>query len=156
MTNKLFFILLLAAASPVLAQSAPAGAATVPVTVLARPLDAGTLIGAGDLTVAQLPAPQARGGLDATALIGREAARRLNAGQPLRAYDVAAPQLVRRGQPVSIVVRRDNLVITAAGRALAGGAKGEAVRVQNSLSSAVIDAEVESAGVVRIVDAPAS
>jgi flagella basal body P-ring formation protein FlgA len=155
MTNKLFLILLLAAAAPVLAEPAP-GVATVSVTVLARPLDAGTLIGSGDLTTAQLPAPQARGGLDAAALVGREAARRLNAGQPLRAYDVAAPQLVRRGQPVSIVVRRDNLVITAAGRALAGGAKGEAVRVQNSLSSAVIDAEVESAGVVRIVDAPAS
>ena len=144
--------LLAVTASAAMAQAVP----TATVTVLARPLDAGTLIAAGDLTTATVPAPQARGGLDVAALVGREAARRLNAGQPLRAYDVAAPQLVRRGQPVSIVVRRANLVITAAGRALASGAKGEAVRVQNSLSSAVIDAEVESAGVVRIVDAPAS
>ncbi len=151
MNKTLLLICGLSLTGAALAQSATQAA-----YVLARPLEGGDIVAAADLTRAEVPVSQARSALDASAIVGREVTRHLAAGVVLRSYDVAAPQLVKRGQPVSIVYRRANLVITASGRALTGGARGDAVRVQNTLSPAVFEAEVESTGVVHIASGPSS
>jgi flagella basal body P-ring formation protein FlgA len=62
---------------------------------------------------------------------------------------MAAPKLVRRGQPVTLVVRSGTLTISAQGRALSDGRAGDLVRVVSS-SSRTIDGIVEGPGTVRV------
>ena len=78
--------------------------------------------------------------------------------QPLSAADlgleappgkVAAPKLVRRGQPVTLAVRSGALTITAQGRALADGREGDPVRVVTP-SSRTVEGIVEASGAVRV------
>ena len=69
---------------------------------------------------------------------------------PVRASDLTEPRLVRRGQPVTIVLRSGALSITATGRALADGALGEPVRVFSEATNQTLDGVVESDGRVRV------
>lgn len=85
----------------------------------------------------------------------------LGQAEPLSAADiglaeprapVAAPKLVRRGQPVTVAIRSGALTITAHGRALADGRAGDMVRVVTS-SSRTLEGVVEASGAVRVAAA---
>ncbi len=121
--------------------------------VLARRLAAGTVIGASDLDWATMP--DDRVSVDYVSnsdeLIGRELRRDTAEGTPLRSRDVAAPRLVLRGGLVTMKMETPNMVITAQGRALQDGAKGEAVRVVNTQSNRTVDCVVEESGVVSVM-----
>lgn len=118
--------------------------------VLATTIERGDTIEQGDLATQSLAPSVARGALAANAIVGKEATRRLAAGRVVRANDVTEPQMVRRGQAVSLVVAKGNLTIAAAGRALTGGSEGSLVRVQNIGSNAILEGEVVAPGTVRI------
>lgn len=122
----------------------------VPVAVLAHPVEKGARLEAGDFATEPRSAAAARGALAAEDAAGMEAARRLAAGAIVRRSDVMQPQLVRRGEPVTIRVVSGPLVITAAGRALGGGGRGEAVRVVTNTTSRTLDGIVEGSGTVRV------
>jgi flagella basal body P-ring formation protein FlgA len=145
-------LLLAALACTALAPAAAAqsAAATVDTPVLSRAVDKGQLLSEADFTLAPLGAGAARGAVAVAEASGMEAARRLQAGAPVRATDLIRPQLVRRGEPVTITVVDGGLRITAQGRALSNGAAGDLVRVVNLSSSRTLDGIVEKAGVVRI------
>jgi flagella basal body P-ring formation protein FlgA len=145
-------LLLAALACTALAPAAAAqtAAATVDTPVLSRAVDKGQLLSETDFTLAPLGAGAARGAVAVAEASGMEAARRLQAGAPVRATDLIRPQLVRRGEPVTITVVDGGLRITAQGRALSNGAAGDLVRVVNLSSSRTLDGIVEKAGVVRI------
>jgi flagella basal body P-ring formation protein FlgA len=145
-------LLLAALACTALAPAAAAqtAAATVDTPVLSRAVDKGQLLSEADFTLAPLGAGAARGAVAVAEASGMEAARRLQAGAPVRATDIIRPQLVRRGEPVTITVVDGGLRITAQGRALSNGAAGDLVRVVNLSSSRTLDGIVEKAGVVRI------
>lgn len=149
MTVRRAFLLaaLMAGAVPAAAQTVPA-AAEVP--VLVRDVEKGELLSAGDFAVEPRPLGQARGALDIDKAAGKEALRNLRAGSTVRSGDVIRPQLVRRGEPVSINVRSGGLTITAQGKALSGGAQGDLVRVINTATNRTLDGVVEKAGSVRI------
>ena len=76
--------------------------------------------------------------------------RDLSAGATVRPGDLVAPRLVRRGEPVTVALRAGNLVITAAGRALSSGGRGEPVRVVVPATNRTLDGIVEGSGAVRI------
>ncbi len=65
------------------------------------------------------------------ALEGAHALRPLSPGEVIRKSDVRLPYLVKQGHLVRLYARRGNLVITAIGKALDAGRKGELVRVIN-------------------------
>lgn len=65
------------------------------------------------------------------ALEGAHALRPLSPGEVIRKSDVRLPYLVKQGHLVRLYARRGNLVITAIGKALDAGRKGELVRVVN-------------------------
>lgn len=115
-------------------------------------LGAGRIIRAQDLEVLLLPESQ----VSRTALvhrddlIGKEIARTVTAGRPIPASSVRAPQLVQRGAPVTVELATANMRLTAQGRALEPGAKGDLVRVQNLQSRITIDAVVVGANRVRV------
>lgn len=139
---------LLAAPTAAGAQIAPA---QVDTPVLARDIGKGEPLSAADFTVEPRPASVARGAIAPTEVAGREAARRLAAGSPVRGADLVKPQMVRRGEAVTVTVRAGTLSITTAGRALSGGGKGDPVRVVTLSTNRTLDAVVEDSGRVRVI-----
>jgi flagella basal body P-ring formation protein FlgA len=122
----------------------------VQVAVLAHPVEKGTRLERSDFeSEARAPAA-ARGTLSAEDAAGMEAARNLTAGMTVRRSDLMKPQLVRRGEPVTIRIVSGALVITASGRALNGGGQGEMVRVVTNATNRTLDGTIEGSGTVRI------
>lgn len=123
----------------------------VRVAVLAHPIARGDLLAPSDFTEEERAISQARNALHARDCAGLEARRALSAGAVVTANDLMPQQLVRRGEPVMIRVVSGGMTISASGRALSNGAKGEMVRVVTTTTNRTIDGVVESAGSVRIV-----
>ena len=67
-------------------------------------------------------------------MVGQQASRALPAGRPVRAGDLAAPWLLRRGDDASVVFRRGGLQIVGSAVALENGRRGETIRVRNAAS----------------------
>jgi flagella basal body P-ring formation protein FlgA len=150
MTRSLMIAALLVAGTAV-GGAAVEPEAQVAGAVLDHSVEPGDALAAADL-VEQLMAPGlARGTLRSRDIDGMEAARRLPAGSVMRATDIVRPQLVRRGEPVTIVIRSGGLVISTMGRALASGAAGASVRVVTNSTSRTLDAIVDGPGTVRVV-----
>jgi flagella basal body P-ring formation protein FlgA len=128
----------------------PVTAEDVQVAVLAHAIEKGTRLEASDFdSEARAPAA-ARGALSAGDASGMEAARNLTAGNIVRRSDVMKPQLVRRGEPVTIRIVSGALSITAAGRALNGGGQGEMVRVVTNSTNRTLDGTIDGSGSVRV------
>jgi flagella basal body P-ring formation protein FlgA len=154
--RKLLLLASLCSASASVAQVAPAfgpggaPARTAELPVLARAIEKGEIVSAGDFTIAERPAGEGRGALAPDQAAGKEAMRPLAAGMPVRPIDLIRPQLVRRGEPVTIAVRSGALSITAQGKALASGAQGDSVRVVAVATNRTLDGIVDAPGIVRI------
>jgi flagella basal body P-ring formation protein FlgA len=128
--------------------SAPAAAASG--TVMAETVERGAIITAADLASGDIPA-DVRTALAATDIIGKQATRRLDAGRFVRAIDVRVPAMVERGSAVTLVVAQPGLEITAPGRALQPGGRGEVIRVEALATHVMIDGEVIAPGRVRVI-----
>ncbi|PVX30275.1 flagellar basal body P-ring formation chaperone FlgA [Sphingomonas pokkalii] len=122
----------------------------VPVAVLQQSVARGERIEASDIVVEPRPEATARAALRMDDVVGMEATRNLNAGTLLRRGDVMKPQLVRRGEPVTARIVTGALVITAAGRALGGGAQGDPVRIVVTATNRTLDGFVDGSGSVRV------
>ncbi|MES0874118.1 flagellar basal body P-ring formation chaperone FlgA [Sinimarinibacterium thermocellulolyticum] len=81
---------------------------------------------------------------------GLQARRALPSGAVLTPGDARPPQLVKRGQTVTLIGRGAGIEVRAEGTALAAGARGERVRVRNSASKRIIEGVVSADGVVEI------
>jgi len=122
------------------------------VPVLARDLKPGETIAERDIQITEMPAEKLGQNVitAATDLVGTAARRMLRAGEPLRLGDIEAPVLVKKGALVTMSVHAPGLSLTAEGRALEDGARGDAIRVVNTNSKRTIVATVEAEGVVSV------
>ena len=145
----LFFAMLVLPAEAIHATGSTASP-TIDVDVLLRPIARGERITPVDFTPAALPQAETRGALRAADIGDMEAVRPLTAGRIVRAVDVQPVQLVRRGEAVSIEIRRGALTIAAAGRALSNGRQGDPVRVLSTSTGHTIDATVGGPGKVLV------
>ena len=125
---------------------------TVQVPVMKGTFKKGDIIGSTDLEwidVAQntlLPDSI----LDADSLIGKTPVRFLAVGQPLRAKDVENPQLVARGDDVTIIFNLGGMQLTAKGKAMQNGAEGDLIRTVNVTSNRSMNAKVTGDRVVTV------
>ncbi|HEX9569005.1 MAG TPA: flagellar basal body P-ring formation chaperone FlgA [Rhodospirillales bacterium] len=94
---------------------------------------------------------------NADELIGMAAKRGLRPGVPVQSTAVQQPILVPKGSLVTIVLQIPKMTLTAQGKALDNGSDGDTIRITNSQSKKVIEAEVTGPGkvVVRSADAVA-
>jgi flagellar basal body P-ring formation protein FlgA len=130
---------------------APAAAQSATPVVLAQPVAAGTVIGADDLRVWGMgDPPPMRGALAAANIVGRAAARRLAAGAVVREGDVRAPQVIQRGEPVTLVLRSGALTISTQGQALNAAGLGEPVRVMCDSTKRTLSGRAEAPGRVVV------
>lgn len=83
--------------------------------------------------------------------VGQMSRRMLRPGDILRSSQLASPVLVKRGDAVLMVARRDGVEVSTAGEALDAGARGAMVRVKNAGSGQVVRMRVAGPGTVEPV-----
>ncbi len=88
---------------------------------------------------------------DPARIRGKVAARLLSGGAILTPMDVKDPDLVRKGDLVTMVAVKGNLRVTAKGIARTGGSLGEIVLVMNPSSRKIVQGKVVGVGVVEAV-----
>lgn len=131
---------------------------TAAVTVLNRSLSRGDIVAVEDVRVDRQPRNRTgllRSIVDPSEIVGRQARRSLRAGQAIAAADFARPQVVARGETVTVVFRTRSLQVTGRGQTLQAGAVGDMVPVLNPQSKRTIHATVVGPGLVEI-SAPAT
>ena len=84
--------------------------------------------------------------------VGQMSRRMLRPGDILRSGQLSSPVLVKRGDAVTMVARRDGIEVSMAGEALDAGGKGIVVRVRNAGSGQVVRMRVAGPGTVEPVD----
>ena len=126
------------------------------VAVLARALNRGEAVKESDLTIERRPRegvpPDAQA--TATAASGEVAQRALPAGSVLRASDTTQPELVGRGDTVTIVYEAPGISLSMRGQATDGGRMGAVVNVVNVASKKVLQATVIGPGRVSVGPGP--
>ena len=123
----------------------------VPVPV--RRLNAGSVIGPDDLHPARVRAGIARGEVvrEAAQAIGQTLRRQATPGQPIGLGDLTRTAAIQKGARVTMRLRAAGLVVVATGQALDAGALGDRIRILNTTSRAVVEAEVTGQDEVRIL-----
>lgn len=133
-----------------LAVAAPVVPATEAAPVLARAVERGEVLSKADFETGRVLPAVARNALSPAEAAGQEATRRLNAGAPVRAGDLTAPRVVRRGENVTIALVSGGLKITSAGRALGDAGRGEPVRVLALATNRTFEGVAMAPGEVRL------
>jgi flagella basal body P-ring formation protein FlgA len=122
----------------------PVAVSSGEVLLLTRDLKRGEVIREEDLSWG--PAPVGRvlrnAPTDAAPVIGKAARRSLSAGSPIETADVEAPDLVRKGEPVTLIYAAPGLRLSVSAVAQNDAGLGDGVRVLNLQSRRSIDATV--------------
>lgn len=126
--------------------------AEMEVPVLVRPISRGEIVSTDDLELRLVALGQEQQPIAESleSLVGMEARRTLAPGQPIVLSQVIAPDVIKRGQAVSIRYDESDLRITMSGKALQNGAKGEWIAVENSSSGRQIEGRVTRDGFIVI------
>lgn len=125
---------------------------TVEVPVLNHRVAPGDTISATDLEWVELRSDQA--GTDVAAseaqLVGMTPKRGIPVNQPVRIRDLQTPRIVDKGSLVTITLETGSLSLSAQGKALQEGGKGDVIRVVNTSSNRVVEAVVSGPGRVAV------
>lgn len=118
------------------------GQTTIP--VLKNTIRNGDLITAENLQMVDFYTSDIQGDtmLKTGDVIGLTPRRMAMAGKPIHAVDMQSPQLVDRGDAVTIIFKAGPLNLTALGKALKRGARGDVIQVVNNSSNRSVDAIV--------------
>jgi flagella basal body P-ring formation protein FlgA len=123
---------------------APRG--NVEVLAYARSLAAGEIVQPEDLVWMKVAAGPSDGPRDADDLIGMTAKRPLRQGSVASLRDVSTPQVIKAGDIVAVTYEDDGVALTLQGKAMANGAIGESLMVQNTASKKIIETVVTGPG----------
>jgi flagella basal body P-ring formation protein FlgA len=124
---------------------------TVEVAVLTRDIDRTEMLKSSDVAVERRPKAEVAG--DAASrdrAIGMQLRRPMRAGTPVRAADLAKPDLVQRDQSVTVIYQVPGLYLTTRGKAIESGAEGDVVSVLNLQSKRTRTGVVTGRGQVTI------
>lgn len=124
----------------------------VDVPVLAGTIRNGHVIKARDITFNKERAKRLNHDviLNPENLIGMTPRRMVIEGKPIKLSEIEAPQIVRRGQNVTIIFKNGAMELTAMGKALENGSKGDLIRVVNANSSRTVAATITAEKEVRV------
>ena len=75
-------------------------------------------------------------------LVGMAPRRSLTSDKPVNMADLERPQIVEKGDIVTMVLKNGPMTLTAKGKALDDGSMGDTIRVLNASSNRTVDAEV--------------
>ena len=122
------------------------------VVVLTRQLPVGTLLSAADMTLSPVSARLLPPGAltNPSDLIGAKLRQSLGPKIPLRKAWLWVPPLIKRGAQVLMLFKRGTLTISAQGKALGDGAKGDMIKVRNSQSKKLVMGRVVAPNQVEV------
>jgi len=125
-----------------------AGAARGNVEVLAyaRSIMAGEIVQPQDLVWVKMAGSPMDAPRDADAVIGLAAKRPLREGAAVQSRDVAAAQVIKTGDLVTITYDDGGISLSLQGKAMAAAATGDLFAVQNTLSKKIIQAVATGPG----------
>ncbi len=125
-----------------------AGAARGNVEVLAyaRSLSAGEIVQPQDLVWVKMAGAPMDAPRDADAVIGLAAKRPLREGAAVQSRDVAAAQVIKTGDLVTVTYDDGGISLSLQGKAMAAAATGDLFAVQNTLSKKIIQAVATGPG----------
>jgi flagella basal body P-ring formation protein FlgA len=124
----------------------------VEVAVLTRALGRSETAQAADFMVEKRAKDTLPGDVqtDTQTLTGRVARRALQVGSVVRTGDLARPEIVARGDAVTIVYEVPGMTLTLRGRATDGGAQGDIIAVVNPQSKKTLQAQIVAPGKVSV------
>lgn len=125
----------------------------IDVPVLSETLSNGTIIGERDIQMITMPAKSVAGQdmiIAKANLIGMTPRRNILSGKPIKPNDLQAPLIVNRGESVTMTFSNGPLRLTALGKALSNGSKGDIISVVNMDSNRTVEAVVTGAQEVKI------
>lgn len=124
----------------------------VSLPVLKTDLRNGDIINAHDLVWIEVPARDVSNDylVREDDLAGMTPRRILAAGKPVKVNEVESPRMVERGGAVTIIFKNGAMTLTAPGRSLQDGAKGEVIRVVNAASARTIQGVVTNGGEITV------
>ncbi|MBS1167681.1 MAG: flagellar basal body P-ring biosynthesis protein FlgA [Proteobacteria bacterium] len=125
---------------------------TMTVPVLNRPINRRDVIHASDVTTVRIDKRRVPGSavIDTNDLVDMAAKHPLRAGEVIATADIEPPRVILRGDLVTLQYSRPGLTLSARGRALGDGAKGDLVSVLNEQSKRTIQGVVTGAGTVEV------
>ncbi len=125
--------------------------AIAPVAIVKRNMKRGEEITPADVTFTNLDISRIADAItDQKTLLGKRLRFSLHAGQPLRATILEEIPIIQKGDPVKIIIRSKTMLLTATGFALTNGVKNQIIRVRNSNSNKILQAQVTGPGEVEI------
>ena len=129
--------------------TSPAALATrtnVDVLTWTRNIAAGDVVQPQDMVWAKVAVSPADAATDPDAVVGLAARRTLRAGAAVAGRDVAAPQVVKANEIVTLTFDEGGITLTLQAKALSGGGVGETISAQNVTSRKTIQAVVSGPG----------
>lgn len=120
--------------------------------VASRALTRGHLIQKSDLQLKLVDSSGLRNGQvsDFKALLGKELKRPVQQGDIIRAAEIQPPQVIKRGDLVTIENRTGAIKVSSTGTALGNARIGDKLRVKNNQSSKNVMGEVIDQGLVIV------
>jgi flagellar basal body P-ring formation protein FlgA len=126
---------------------------TVEAVAVNRPVERGEVLQASDLTTLRRPKAQATGFAVPTAAVGLAARHPLRPGQPLSAADLMKPELVARGDTVTLTYQAPGITLTLRGQAQDSGAFGDSIGVLNLETKRIVQGVISGPGRVTVAAA---
>lgn len=134
----------------IVVRGGPAGAVAprgnVEVLTWARNIMAGETIQPADLVWGKAAMAPADAPSDPDMVVGLAAKRALRAGAAVAGRDVAAQEVVRAGEVITLTYDADGITLALQAKAVSGGGVGETINVQNTSSKKIVQAVVTGPG----------
>jgi flagellar basal body P-ring formation protein FlgA len=127
---------------------------TVAAVTVDHPVEHGEVLKASDLTVVRRPKTESGVLTDANAVVGLAARHPLRPDQPLRAADLAKPEIVARNETVTIVYQAPGITLTLRGQAQDAGALGDTISVLNVQSKRIVQGVITAPGRITVGASP--
>lgn len=120
---------------------------------LLRPLARGEVIKMSDLALRRVPRTRISPDTltDPDQAIGLSARSAVDANRPLRSSELTKPELVQRGENVTIVYQAPGIMLAVGGKATEGGAEGDVIEVVNVQSKRSLRGTVIGPGQVTVI-----
>ena len=122
------------------------------VPVLAHPLARGAVVTENDIKMVNMPVDSVVNGIifDPRQILGMELVRPLNSGTTFRVNQLRQPNVIKRGQVVTLRAGAGGLQVEIQGKALSDATEGERVRVSNLTSGRQVEGTANSDGSVTV------
>jgi flagellar basal body P-ring formation protein FlgA len=125
------------------------------VPVLTKPVLKGDIVAAADIAVERRRRSDLANDtfLDPARIVGNAARRPLPRGTLLREADIQRPEVIEKNATVTMTYEQPGIQLTMRGKALAGGALGDVIQVQNINSKRTVEAKIVGPSLVAVTGA---